>query len=174
MTPTDRVARQIINSAISVHKKFGPGLLESVYAVCLGQELLESGLEVEIGKPLSLDHQGLHLNRAFVLDLLVENSVIVEVKSVTHMNAYKGHPHRPASYLSPSYRHEPRADPELQRYGAEERDLEESLTITLTTRETGCEAVRSLDIVRAVRRPTGRKLVSRRSRTSSRPWCAWR
>jgi GxxExxY protein len=53
-----------------------------VYAPCLGEELLELGLEVEIGTPLSLEHKGLHVKRAYVLDLLVENCVIVDVKGV--------------------------------------------------------------------------------------------
>ena len=86
MPNADRVAEQVIGCAIDVHRKFGPGLLESVYTLCLGQELLELGLEVEIGKPLSLTHKGLTANRAFVLDILVENCLIVEVKSVDKIN----------------------------------------------------------------------------------------
>lgn len=65
---------------MAIHSKYGPGLLESVYTPCLGQELVERGLHVEIGKPLTLEHKGLRIDRAYVLDLLVENCVIVEVK----------------------------------------------------------------------------------------------
>lgn len=82
MHPIDRVSRQIIGAAINVHRERGPGLLESVYVACLGQELVEMDLDVHIGMPLSLDHKGLHIHRAYVLDLLVENCVIVEVKCV--------------------------------------------------------------------------------------------
>ena len=82
MTRADRVAHQIIGSAINVHRAFGPGLLESVYTLSLGQELLEQGLDVEIGKPLSLNHKGLTVNRAYVVDLMVEGCVIVEVKCI--------------------------------------------------------------------------------------------
>jgi GxxExxY protein len=82
MHPVDRVTDQIIGAAIAVHKQHGPGLLESVYLACLGQELVERGLDVHISMPLSLDYKGLHLHRAYVLDLLVENCVIVEVKCV--------------------------------------------------------------------------------------------
>lgn len=85
MTKADDVAHQIIGAAISVHRTFGPGLLESVYALCLGHELLERGLEVEISKPLPLTHKGLTVNRAYVLDLLVDDRVIVEVKCVEMM-----------------------------------------------------------------------------------------
>jgi len=82
MHPIDRVTERIIGAAIAIHRKFGPGLLESVYAPRLGQDLVKSGLQVEIGKPLKLEHNGLRINRAYVLDLLVEESVIVEVKCV--------------------------------------------------------------------------------------------
>jgi GxxExxY protein len=80
--PIDAVTDQIIRGAITVHKKYGPGLLESVYNVALGLELVAMGLEVEIGKPLSLEHQGVEFNRAYVVDLLVNETVIVELKCV--------------------------------------------------------------------------------------------
>ena len=82
MNNAEHVAHRIIGAAIDVHRQFGPGLLESVYTPCLGQELVECGLDVEIEKPVSLVHKGLTKNRAYVLDLLVEGSVIVEVKCV--------------------------------------------------------------------------------------------
>ena len=82
MAQVDRVTDQIIAAAIGVHATYGPGLLESVYSRCLAQELLEKGLEIEIGKPLELHHKGLRIHRAYVLDLLVENCVIVESKCV--------------------------------------------------------------------------------------------
>jgi len=81
-SPIDRVTEQIIGSAIAIHSKYGPGLLESVYTPCLGQELLERGLQVEIQKPLPLTHKQLRIPRAYILDLLVDNCVIVEVKCV--------------------------------------------------------------------------------------------
>lgn len=82
MNAADRIAHQIIGAAIDIHRKFGPGLLESVYTPCLGQELVEHGLAVDIEKPLPLTHKELTVNRAYVLDLLVEGCVIVEVKCV--------------------------------------------------------------------------------------------
>lgn len=80
MNELDAITGKIIGAAIRVHKKFGPGLLESVYTPCLGHELVAEGLEVEIGRALSLQHDGLTIDRAYVLDLLVEGQVIVEVK----------------------------------------------------------------------------------------------
>ena len=82
MTNADRVAHQIIGGALNVHRAFGPGLLESVYTLSLGQELLEEGLDVEIGTALPLTHKGLTVKRAYVLDLMVEGCVIVEVKCI--------------------------------------------------------------------------------------------
>jgi GxxExxY protein len=82
MLTFDPLTHQVIAAAIAIHRKFGPGLLESVYTPCLAQELLEMGLDVEIGKALPLEHKGLTIKRAFVLDLLIENRVIVEVKCV--------------------------------------------------------------------------------------------
>ena len=82
MTGVDGITDQIIGSAIAIHSKFGPGLLESVYTPCLGQDLIELGLQVEISKPLTLEHNGLRIQRAYVLDLLIEECVIVEVKCV--------------------------------------------------------------------------------------------
>ena len=78
----DAITRQIIGAAIRIHQKFGPGLLESVYRLTLAQELVVGGLSVEAEKPLELVHEGLRLQRAYVLDLLVEGCVIVEVKCV--------------------------------------------------------------------------------------------
>lgn len=78
----DDLTGAIIGAAIRVHTKYGPGLLESVYNAALGQELVLLGHDVHIGKPISLDHEGLHINRAYVLDLLVDDRVIVELKCV--------------------------------------------------------------------------------------------
>ena len=82
MHPIDDITDQIIAAAITVHQKFGPGLLESVYTNALGAELVARGLDVHISKPVSLEHEGLHTHRAFVIDLLVNEKVVVEVKSV--------------------------------------------------------------------------------------------
>ena len=87
MHALDEVTDQIIGAAIKVHKAFGPGLLESVYNAALGVELVAMGLEVEIGKPVSLDYEGLHLKRAYVVDLLVNRCVVVELKCVQKLTA---------------------------------------------------------------------------------------
>ncbi|MFN8513978.1 MAG: GxxExxY protein [Thermomicrobiales bacterium] len=78
----DQITQEIIGAAIQVHRELGPGLLESAYEACLAFELLDRGLTVEQQKPLLLRYRGLELDCAYRLDLLVEQKVIVEVKSV--------------------------------------------------------------------------------------------
>lgn len=72
----------IIGCGIALHRKYGPGMLESVYKQCLGIDLVARGHDVAIEEPVPLTHNGLHIPRAFVIDLFVNREVIVEVKSV--------------------------------------------------------------------------------------------
>jgi GxxExxY protein len=76
------ITKEIIGSAIEVHKLLGPGLLESVYEECLLYELLKKGLKVERQKTIPVIYKDIKLDCAFRLDLLVENNVIVELKSI--------------------------------------------------------------------------------------------
>jgi GxxExxY protein len=82
----DEITERIIGAAIRVHKKFGAGLLESVYKMALALELIAEGFEVEVDKPLSLEHQGETVKRAYVVDLLVNDAVIVELKCVRKLS----------------------------------------------------------------------------------------
>ena len=72
----------IIGRAIAVHRALGPGLLESAYEACLRFELTERGLYVEQQKPLPVVYRDVRLDCGYRLDLVVENRVIVELKSV--------------------------------------------------------------------------------------------
>ena len=72
----------IIGCGITLHRKYGPGMLESVYKQCLGIDLVARGHDVAIEEPVALTHNGLHIPRAFVIDLFVNREVIVEVKCV--------------------------------------------------------------------------------------------
>ena len=78
----DPITDKIIGCAIEVHKELGPGLLESVYEECLQYELLNNGLFVERQKNIPLIYKNKKLESNLVLDLLVENTVVVELKSV--------------------------------------------------------------------------------------------
>ncbi len=83
---TDR----IIGAAIAVHKELGPGILESAYEACLMYELLDRGLHVERQKILPLVYRGRTLDCGYRLDLLVEERVVVEVKSVERLERVHG------------------------------------------------------------------------------------
>jgi len=76
------VARQIVDGAMTVHRALGPGLLESVYEVVLARELQKRGLRVERQLPVKFGYDGVVFDEGFRMDLLVENVVIVELKSV--------------------------------------------------------------------------------------------
>lgn len=68
--------------AIEVHKALGPGLLESAYCECLRYEIYNYGLSVEIQKPLPIVYKNIKLEHGYRLDLLVENKLVVELKTV--------------------------------------------------------------------------------------------
>jgi GxxExxY protein len=72
----------ILDSAITVHKEMGPGLLESVYQHCLVTELKDRKLNVDIQVPVSLIYKGKNLNKDYVIDLLVEKEIVIELKAV--------------------------------------------------------------------------------------------
>jgi len=80
------ISGKIIGCAIEVHKTLGPGLLESAYEECLFYELMESGLKVERQKPLPVVYKEVKLEAGYRVDLLVENLVVVELKSVDALN----------------------------------------------------------------------------------------
>jgi len=77
-----KVTGIIVNKAFQVHKSLGPGLLESTYQQCLAFELIQEGLKVELEKPIPLVYRDVKLDCGFRLDMLVEDSVIVETKTV--------------------------------------------------------------------------------------------
>ncbi|ATC62740.1 GxxExxY protein [Nibricoccus aquaticus] len=76
---------KIIAAAIEVHRHLGPGLLESAYEVCLADELERSGFTLQRQMPLPISYKGRQLDAAYRLDLVVNNSVLLELKSVSHL-----------------------------------------------------------------------------------------
>ena len=76
------ISGKIIGAAIEVHRYLGPGLLESAYEECLCRELELRGINFERQVPLPLNYKGLKLDCGYRLDLLVEDKVIVELKTV--------------------------------------------------------------------------------------------
>ena len=78
----DDITVTIINKAMEIHKKLGPGLLESVYETVLHKMLEREGLFVERQKPVDFVFEGISFQEGFRVDLLVEKTVVVELKSV--------------------------------------------------------------------------------------------
>ncbi|MBA3705012.1 MAG: GxxExxY protein [Bacteroidetes bacterium] len=76
------ITEKIIGCAIKVHRALGPGLLESAYEECLYYELKKTSLNIEKQKPLPLIYEDVKLDCGYRMDMVVENKVIVEIKSV--------------------------------------------------------------------------------------------
>ena len=95
--PLNPVTSTIIKCAIEVHRVLGPGLLESIYTTCLTYELRSEGLRVETQLRLPVKYKCLTFDCGYTLDLLVEDGVIVEVKSVAAIAPV--HPQQLLTYM---------------------------------------------------------------------------
>jgi len=82
---TNTITGVIVDSAITVHKALGPGLLESTYQACLTHELSCRDIVVRKEVTLPVEYRGLHLDAGYRLDLLVNEQVIVELKAVERL-----------------------------------------------------------------------------------------
>jgi len=82
----EKVGKAILDAAFKVHTALGPGLLESVYETCTAFEIRESGSVVATQVALPVAYRGIQMDAGLRLDMLVENCVIVELKSVENMN----------------------------------------------------------------------------------------
>ncbi|WP_310992267.1 GxxExxY protein [Aequorivita marina] len=78
----NELSSKIIGACIEVHKHLGPGLLESTYEVCLARELRMLDLEFQQQVPLPVVYKGIKLNAGYRIDIVVENRVLIEIKSV--------------------------------------------------------------------------------------------
>ena len=78
----NEIAREVVDAAYHIHRRLGPGLLESVYEAILAYELQKRGLSVQRQVPMSVNYDGLRFDLGFRADLLVQGLVIVELKSV--------------------------------------------------------------------------------------------
>lgn len=78
----NKLTEKIIGLAIEVHRHLGPGLLESAYQECLYYELKEAGLLVEKEKKLPIEYKEISLDQGYRIDLLVENQLVLEIKTV--------------------------------------------------------------------------------------------
>ena len=82
----NELSKIVFNAGVKVHKVLGPGLLESAYEECLLYEIRKSGLFVEKQKGLPLIYEEVRLDIGYRIDLLVENKLVIEIKSVESLN----------------------------------------------------------------------------------------
>jgi GxxExxY protein len=78
----NELSKLIIGCAIEVHKQLGPGLLESAYQECLYYEIKQAGLKVQKEKPMPIVYKEVKLDHGYRIDLLIEEKVVVEIKTV--------------------------------------------------------------------------------------------
>ncbi|MCD9576176.1 GxxExxY protein [Flavobacterium soyae] len=83
---TEEIGKIIVNSAFKVHKQLGPGLLERVYEVCLAHEIVKAGLDVKRQVDVPIFYDGIEFSEGLRLDLLIEDSIIIEIKAVEQIN----------------------------------------------------------------------------------------
>ncbi len=76
------LSRRVIGSALDVHKALGPGLLESAYVQCLAQDLKQTGIPVALDVPVRIEYKGLDINCGYRIDMLVDHTLIVELKII--------------------------------------------------------------------------------------------
>lgn len=82
----DAISAEVIDACIAIHKELGPGLLESVYELVLAGELERRGLRVDRQRPIDIVFRGTSYSAAFRIDLLVEERLLLEIKSVERLS----------------------------------------------------------------------------------------
>jgi len=93
----NEIGKVIVDSALTVHRELGPGLLETVYEVILAHELRQRGLRVERQVPVPIEYRGVKFDEAFRADLVVGGKVIIELKSVEQVS--QAHKKQVQTYL---------------------------------------------------------------------------
>lgn len=93
----NEISKIIFEAGLKIHRKMGIGLYETVYEQCLAYELKNSGLKVEKQKDISIEYESLLIEKAFRVDLLIEDKVIIEIKAVPEINSY--HSYQLLNYL---------------------------------------------------------------------------
>lgn len=86
----EQIAKDVVDAAVKIHIKLGPGLLESVYEVILAKELEKRGYHVERQKPVPIVYEELRFDEGFRADLIIDDCFIVELKSVEELARVHG------------------------------------------------------------------------------------
>lgn len=90
MKNVEQLSAEVVDAAFHLHKDIGPGLLETVYEIVLSKVLEQRGIRVERQKPISIRYAGLQFDEGFRADLLIEDSLLVELKSVEKLAPVHG------------------------------------------------------------------------------------
>lgn len=85
-TDVDAISADVVNSAIRIHRELGPGLLESVYEAVLAASLIRMGYKVDRQVPVDIKYDGMRFAGAFRVDILIEDTLVLEIKSVEKLN----------------------------------------------------------------------------------------
>lgn len=97
MKPVDQISGAVVDAAIGIHRGLGPGLLESVYETVLAAKLECAGYRVDRQRSIDIEYDGMRFPAAFRIDLLVDERLVVEIKSVEHLS--KAHGKQLLTYL---------------------------------------------------------------------------
>jgi len=84
----NEISSIVFDAGMKIHRKLGIGLYENVYEECLTYELKERGLIVERQKDIKVEYENLIIEKAFRVDLLIENKLIIEIKAIPEINDY--------------------------------------------------------------------------------------
>ena len=87
MKDIDQITGDVLDTALALHRNLGPGLLESVYEIVLAAKLSKMGYQVDRQQPVDIEFEGIRFEAAFRIDLLIDQRVLVEIKSVERLNA---------------------------------------------------------------------------------------
>jgi len=93
----NEIGKVVVDAGIAVHKALGPGIFEAVYEAVLAHELKKHGLKVERQVPISIEYDGIKFDEGFRVDIIIENKVILELKSVESVT--KAHKKQVLTYL---------------------------------------------------------------------------
>ncbi|MBS1258217.1 MAG: hypothetical protein MAG551_01270 [Candidatus Scalindua arabica] len=93
----NEIGKVVVDAAIAVHKALCPGLYENVYEVVLTHELKKHGLNIERQVPVSIEYDGIKFDEGFRADIIIENKVILELKSIESVT--KAHKKQVLTYL---------------------------------------------------------------------------
>jgi GxxExxY protein len=90
MRPIDEISGDVLHAALQLHRELGPGLLESVYEILLAKQLEQLGYKVDRQRPIDINYHNIFIPAAFKIDLMIDDQLIIELKSTEQMHPLHG------------------------------------------------------------------------------------